>query len=127
MDEQPAKNTFETMPDGIMLLTQTGYQTEESVSMFQAKMDALTEEIHKQGKKSLILVDMSAVTGHTPKARAEGRERLAGNYDAMAVFGTSQTLSMIVNWLIKATGSADKVQFFTDRELALSWLRSHLK
>lgn len=127
MDEQPANNKLENLPDGIMVLTQTGFQTEVSVGMFQAQMDAQTEELHKAGKKALILVDMSAVTGHTPEAREEGRHRILGSYDAMAVYGKSQTLSMIVNWLINATGSGNKVQFFTERDKALDWLRSHQK
>lgn len=124
MADLPANNTLEVTPDGIFVLTQTGHQTAVSAGMFQEKMDSLTEEYHKKGKKALILVDMSGVTGHDPEVRAEGRKRLNGDYDAMAICGNNTAIRLIVNWLIRAAGDSQKVQFFSTKDEAMDWLHS---
>jgi len=124
-NKAPAKNTLKILSDGILQLTQTGYQTLESIGQFQTQLDDITLQNHEQGKKTLILVDMSGVTGHDPAAREEGKLRINGNYDAMAIYGSNVTIRMIVNWLIRLSGS-NKVRFFEKRNDALNWLRAQL-
>ncbi len=126
MAEQPAHNTLTITHDGILMLTQTGHQTTASVGQFQVKMDNLTEEYHKQGKKVLILVDVSGVTSHDPEARTEGRKRLNGDYDAMAICGNNTAIRLIVNWLIRTAGNSEKVQFFSTKDEAMEWLHSRM-
>lgn len=126
MERQPAKNSLSVLPEGIIQLTQTGYQTMESIAEFQAEIDDFTIRQHAQGKKAIILVDVSGVTGHDPEVREEGRRRLLGNYDAMAVCGTNTSLKMIVNWLIRTMGYEDRARFFESRAEALDWLKQHL-
>jgi len=123
-NKMPADNSLKILPDGIIQLTQTGYQTLESVGQFQTKIDDVVMQNHEQGKKALILVDMTGVTGHDPAAREEGKLRLRGEYDGLAIFGTNVTIRMIVNWLIHASGQEDKVRFFGKRDEALEWLHS---
>lgn len=124
MANQPAHNTLTITTDGILVLTQTGHQTAASVGIYQEKMDDLTDQYHKQGKKVLILVDVSGVTSHDPEARNEGRKRLNGNYDAMAICGNNTAIRLIINWLIKASGNSEKVQFFSTKDEAIDWLHS---
>ncbi len=123
-DKAQAKNTLKILPDGIIQLTQTGYQTLESVGQFQAKIDDITMQNHESGKKALVLVDMSAVTGHDPAAREEAKLRLNGNYDGLAIYGSSITIRMIVNWLIRLNKQENKVRFFDKRNDALDWLHN---
>lgn len=126
MDHKPASNSLSVLPDGIIQLTQTGHQTLVSISEFQADIDAYTDKQHRDGKKALILVDVSGVTSHDPEVRDESRRRLLGKYDAMAVCGANTSLKMIVNWLIRSMGYQDRAQFFGTRDEALAWLRGHL-
>lgn len=121
----PANNTLEKMPDDIILFTQRGYQTAASVSQFQPQIDGMTEQLHKEGKKALILVDMTNVSGHEPQAREEGKKRINGDYDALAICGSDVAMQMIVNWLIRLSGSGNRIQFFETREQALDWLHKH--
>src|SRR5262245_12062399 len=72
MAEPLASNTLTVMPDGIVDFTQVGHQTAASVGQFQPQIDKLTADNHQQGKKALILVDVTQVTGHDPEARSEG-------------------------------------------------------
>lgn len=123
-NQVPANNSMQILPEGIIELTQTGYQTLDSINMFHAPIDDATAELHKQGKKAVILVDISGVTGQEPQVITTVRQRLAGEYDAMAIYGNSSTLQMIVNWVLKAIGNNQRVQYFSDKEAAKKWLLS---
>ena len=125
-EKVPAHNKLEILDNGIMVLTQTGYQTIQSIGQFQTKVDDLTTQRHEQDKKALILVDMTGVTGHDPEAREEGKLRIDGEYDALAICGSDIALRMIVNWLIKLTGKGDRVQFFASKADAMQWLEQQL-
>jgi hypothetical protein len=122
----PANNSLDVLEDGIIKFTQVGHQTEQSVSQFQVKIDALTTEHHQQGKKALILVDLLDVTGQDPAAIEEGRKRMDGDYDALAVAAHSTAIRAIVNWMVKLAGKEDRIQFFGNNEDALAWLRTFL-
>lgn len=123
MANAPSENTLETLDDGILVLTQVGHQTAASLGQYQAEMDKITAERLAEGKGTKILVDMSYVTGHDPSALEEGRRRLNGDYEKLAICGQSTAIRMIVNWLIRAVGNRDKVQFFSTKEEGLAWLR----
>jgi hypothetical protein len=126
MAEQPANNTLTTTPDGIFVLTQTGYQTAASVSMFQGKIEEAIAKHHQQGKKFLLLIDVSGVTGHDSEARSESLKRLNGDYDAMAIFGNNTVIRLIISWLIRTAGDSERVQFFSNQDEALEWLHSKM-
>lgn len=122
MDTYESNNSLKVLPDGIIELTQRGYQTAQSVGQFQSQIDSMTDDAHKQGQKVLILVDMTEVTGHDPQAREEGKKRMNGNYDAMAICGSDMAIRLIINWLIRLSGAGDKVRLFETRDSALAWL-----
>lgn len=124
-DQVPANNTLQILPNGIIEIKQTGFQTADSIAMYQGKVDDMTAEMHKEGKKVLILVDVSEVTGQEPEVLKLAQERMKGDYDALAVFGTSAPVKMIVNWLLHATGSDERVKSFGNRDEAVKWLLSH--
>lgn len=93
---------------------------------FQAQVDDMTKALHQQGKKVLLLVDVSGVTGQDPDVLPEARERLKGDFDALALYGTSPAMNMIINWLIHAIGNDKRVMAFGDHDEALAWLLSQL-
>jgi hypothetical protein len=122
----PADNTMQILPEGIIELKQTGYQTKQSIAQYQAQIDDLTAQMHRQGKKVFILVDVSGVTGQEPEVLAEARQRFSGDYDAMALFGTSSTIQMILNWMMRTFGKNDhRIKLFSDRDQAIAWLLKH--
>ncbi len=124
MANAPSENKLETLDDGILVLTQVGHQTAASLGQYQAEMDKITADRLAKGIGTKILVDLSLVTGHDPSALDEGRKRLDGDYEKLAICGTSTAIRLIVNWLIRAVGNRDKVQFFSSKEEGLAWLRS---
>ncbi len=125
-DKTPAHNTLEILDNGILVLTQTGHQTQQSIGQFQPKVDDITADRHKHNRKALILVDMSGVTGHDPAAREDGKMRIEGDYDALAICGTDIALRMIVNWLVKLAGKGDRVRLFASKADAMKWLEAQL-
>src|SRR5690242_1997687 len=124
-DKQPASNSLQILPNGIVELKQTGFQTKDSIILFQAKIDDLTADMVKQGKKMLILVDVTGVTGQEPEVLTTARDRLKGDYTAMALVGTSPAIKMIINWLLHATGDDKRIKSFDTRDEATAWLLSH--
>ena len=126
MSHEPADNSLTILPNGIILLTQTGFQTAQSVSQFTVKTQETIEDYHRKGRKAFILVDLTKVTGHDAEARAEGLKRMKGNYDAMAVCGNNAALRLVVNWLIRMTDTGQKVQFFATYDEALHWLQDQM-
>ena len=123
MADAPSQNTLDTLDDGILVLTQVGHQTAASLGQYQAEMDKITSERLAKGEGTKILVDMTYVSGHDPSALEEGRRRLNGDYEKLAICGQSTALRMVVNWLIRAVGDRNKVQFFSTKEEGLAWLR----
>lgn len=116
-------NTLEILPDGIMQLTQRGFQTGASVVQYQTPMDELTVKFHQQGKKSLILVDMTDVTGHDAEAREKGEANMKGDFDAMAICGTNTTIRILVSFIVEVKGMGGRVKLFKTRDEGLKWLR----
>ncbi len=124
-DKVDANNTVQITPEGIIALTQTGYQTKASIAQFQTHIDRMTADMHEQGRKVLVLVDISGVTGQDPDVLMDARERLKGDYDALALYGTSPAIRMIINWLVHATGGDQRLRSFSDRQEAVDWLLTH--
>jgi hypothetical protein len=118
----PAENTLQLLPNGIIELKQTGYQTKENVVQYRGPIADFIAKMHTEGKKALILVDVSGVTGQEPEVLAMARERLDGDYDAMALVGTSSTIQMILNWMLRTFGKSEKIKVFGERDKAIDWL-----
>ncbi|HVI68921.1 MAG TPA: STAS/SEC14 domain-containing protein [Magnetospirillaceae bacterium] len=125
-EKTPAQNTMRELPDGVIELVQTGYQTTKSIVQYQAQIDALIRERRAKHKKALLLADISGITGHEPKVRDMAHDMLASDFDALAVITASNvTARLIGNWLVKLVGVGQRVQFFGDRDEGVAWLHSH--
>lgn len=124
MNEQPAKNSMHLAADGIIELTQTGYQTAATAWQFDKQIQEIMTKLHKKKKLALLLVDIGGVTGHDPEAREHAKERLQGDYDAMAVCGMNVTMRLIVTWLMRVTGNDPRIKFFDTKDEARKWLLS---
>lgn len=120
----PANNTLQALPEGIIELKQTGYQTKESIAQYRSQIYEFILQKHKDGRRALILVDLTGVTGQEPEVLAKAREQLDGDYDAMALLGTSSTIQMILNWMLRTFGKSEKIRMFGERDKAIAWLLS---
>lgn len=123
----PATNRMQELPDGIIELVQSGFQTTASIRQFQAAIDELVRQRRAANKKALLLADISGITGHEPKVRDLAHDMLKSDFDALAVFTANNvTARLIGNWLVKLVGVGGRVRFFGSREEALAWLhRAH--
>lgn len=124
-EQKQAKNKMQVLPDGVIELVQTGYQTAKSAMEFTAQIDELVRERRAAKESALILADISGITGHDAKVRDMAHDMLKSDFDKMAlVTAANLTARLIGNWLVKIVGVGERVQFFEDREQALAWLHS---
>lgn len=124
--QKQANNTMRVLPDGVVELVQTGYQTVKSTVQFAAQIDELVRQNRASHKPALILADISGISGHETKVRDMAHSLLKSDFDAMAVVTAANvTARLIGNWLVKIVGVGERVQFFEDQDEALVWLRSH--
>lgn len=125
-EQTPAHNTMHVLADGIIELIQTGYQTPASTTEFAPQIDKMIRTNRENHKLSLVMADISGITGHDVKVREMAHDMLQSDFDAMAIV-TSQNITarLIGNWLVRLVGVGQRVQFFEDRDEALAWLRTH--
>ncbi len=72
-----------------------------------------------------LLVDLRESPGVSPDARKVYERTVADDMLERVAFITSSTFMRVaVNFVTRASGRADKTQFFTELEPAMSWLRS---
>ena len=125
-DQPAADNSMQVLPDGIIELTQKGYQTSASTTQFQPQIDELVRQRRAAKKPALILSDISGITGHDTKVRDLAHDMLQSDFDAMAIItGGNITTRLIGNWLVKLVGVGKRVEFFEAKEEGLAWLKSH--
>jgi hypothetical protein len=116
---------MQVMPDGVIELVQTGYQTMESSMQFTSQIDDLVRQRRAAKEPALILADISGITGHDAKVRDMAHDMLKSDFDKMALITAANiTARLIGNWLVKIVGVGERVQFFEDRDKALEWLHS---
>ena len=122
-EQKQAHNTMQVLPDGVIELVQTGYQTMESSTQFMPQIDELVRQCRAKKQPALILADISGITGHDAKVRDMAHDMLKSDFDKMAlVTAANITARLIGNWLVKIVGVGERVQFFEDRQKALDWL-----
>ena len=125
-DQKQARNTLNVLDDGVIELTQNGYQTVESSMQYVTQVDDLVKKRRAEKKPALILADISGITGHDTKVRDMAHDMLKSDFDAMAlVTAANITARLIGNWLVKIVGVGERVQFFENRDKALAWLHQH--
>jgi hypothetical protein len=125
-EQTPANNSLAVAPDGIIVLTQRGYQTGASTVQFQAQIDELVRQRRVAKQAALILTDISAITGHDTKVRDLAHDLLQSDFDAMAIVtGGNVTTRLIGNWLAKLAGVGQRVEFFVTKDDGLAWLKTH--
>lgn len=124
-DKTPANNTMRELPDGIIELTQTGYQTTKSIIEHANEISELVKKRRADKKPALLLVDISGITGHDSDVRDIAHNNLTNDFDALAIVTAENvTARLIGNWLVKLVGQGERVRFFASHDDAFTWLKT---
>ena len=101
-----------------------GDQTYESVQTMGSQIETLFSQLSQQHKARLALDDVTQIGQAPPEARNKVVE-LAKSlpYDRLAMLGSSGVIRFGANLIIRASGRANRLRYFTDRAQAIAWLQ----
>jgi hypothetical protein len=109
--------------DNLIEIEVIGNQNVASVELMGRQLDTLISQLKAAGKSPLVLDNLLQMGTVNPEARrlvVELGKRLA--FDRCAMVGQGGILRFGANLMLRATGRADRIRFFTDRDEALRWL-----
>ena len=121
-----ANNIVKRSASGIILVIESGYQTEESISSLNNLVGREIKKLRAAKKPALIFADLSRITGHDKSAEREAGKTLEIPFDAMALYTTSRTERLIINTIIILHNSRDRVRTFKTPAEATAWLREFI-
>lgn len=101
-----------------------GDQTERSVYTVVYENRKFAEELRKQGKKVLMMSDLTnlgASTAGSRKASTDALQKM--DYDKVALFGANKFMKHLANLIVFGSGMSHKVRYFDTKEQAEEWLR----
>lgn len=122
-----ANNIVKRSANGIILVIESGYQTEASIANLNLQVNKEVKGLRAAKKPALILVDLSRITGHDKSAEAEATKTLRIPFDAMAIYTASRAERLMINTLILLHNSRDRVRTFKTVPEATAWLREFAK
>lgn len=110
-------------PDGYIEVIIDGPQTFMSFDNLMPDASDYLEELQKQGKKRLGLIDLSKQTDFTVDSNRAGMQILESlNYEKLAFFGAKTSLNEVAKAIILAIGKSDNTKMFKTRDEAVKWL-----
>lgn len=111
--------------DGFLEQVYIGDQTGEGVDRAIAIATNIIEQLQKDGKPVLIIVDSSKLGKLSTPTRKSSVEALRSiYYDKVAIFGANAFSKAMVNLIIHASGKRRKVRIFDNRSAAEKWLKN---
>jgi PAS domain S-box-containing protein len=99
-----------------------GYITGDVARSLVAETKQLAAELHRQGHRAYLLIDISGVTGQSSDARIAAKEIGGSGLDKIAVVGGGRALSMIGQYVARAGGMGGYTRFFRTNAKATNWL-----
>jgi PAS domain S-box-containing protein len=112
--------------EDIIELTIQGRQTRDTVLQMGESIRDEIKDLRSRGKKIQIMADISgmSVKDSTSGSRQESRKLLASlAVDRAAIYGKGAWMGFIM-YLIKVTGTAKNIRFFTSKRKAQHWLKT---
>lgn len=110
--------------DNMIEIAVVGDQNAASVELMGRQIETLVTQLKAVGKPCLVLdnlLQMGKVDTEARKLVVELGKRL--DFDRAAMLGQGGLLRFGANLMLRATGRAYKIRFFTDRTAAVTWLR----
>lgn len=86
------------------------------------KTRTIALEIRANGKKPLLLIDISGITGQTSAARSEAKQLKAFGLRRIAVCGGGKAITTVGKYIAKAGGMSSYTKFFRTEKQARQWL-----
>jgi len=111
-------------PDGYIEATIIGDQTKMSFEHMHLAAEEMLNQLEKQGKPRIGLIDVSKQGGFSSDSNKEAMQILEKlPYDKLAIFGANKVLAQVTNAIILAMGRSANTRLFGDRQTALAWLQ----
>jgi hypothetical protein len=102
-----------------------GDQTVKSVQAMGDDADKLITQQQKQGKRPLVLDNLTKMGKVPPEARKRVVEvGKAMRCEKLAMYGNNTMLKLGANLLLNATGRGNQVKYFDDYDKAIEWLHA---
>ncbi|HWZ66078.1 MAG TPA: ATP-binding protein [Patescibacteria group bacterium] len=111
----------------IVLCVMHGYITHVIVKQLLADGKIRTGKLAKQGRKTLLLTDVSNVTGVSADARKVLRVATDYVVDKSAVFGANPFITLIAQYVIRLSPVVNKTMIFKTRSEAVNWVLGRKK
>jgi hypothetical protein len=109
-------------PEGYVEVVIVGDQTYMSFLDLKADADLILKKLQQDGKKRLVLIDISRQGEFSTGSNKAGMEVLESTpYDGVAIFGADRVLEEVTKAIILAMGK-ENAKLFLDRQTAVSWL-----
>lgn len=109
--------------DSIIQIDVVGNQNRASVELMGRQISTLITQMRAAGKPCLVLDNLLEMGAVDPEARrlvVELGKRL--DFDRAVMVGKGGLMRFGTNLMLRATGRADKIRFFEDRDEAVRWL-----
>jgi len=110
-------------PEGYIEVSVEGDQSYMSFVNLMPEAATMLEELQKEGKPKLGLIDVTHQGAHTSESNHSALEMLeALDYDRLAIFGANVMLSEVIQGIVIAIGKAETIKICKMREDAVGWL-----
>lgn len=111
--------------DGIIYNLYLGDQTGQTVKNTGDDVNLLLKRLKRQGKKILILADISQIGNISLPARQVGLGLIQElEYDKLAIYGADFMTGSIVKVIVSVSGRSYKIRSFDSKPEAVEWLKS---
>lgn len=116
-------NTVSITKNGIILEIFEGDQSYDTVQQTTDKLSEKIEEVKKKGKEAKVLIDLTGIGSTNAGSRKASVGALRNlDYDKIALFGGSNYVRHLSNFVIKASGRSKKAKVFKEKKEAMKWL-----
>ena len=109
--------------EGYIEISLSGDLTSVTIEELERQILPLVDQLQRQGKPILSLVDLSGAGNYSPgsnKASMNLMENIP--YEKVAMYGANFALKEAVKLITIAMGKGDNTKIFDTREQALEWL-----
>lgn len=114
--------TVRLTADHIIVCVLHGYVSEPLVVDSLAQTEHYIQLLRAQNKPVLLLIDASGVSGQSSGARSQAKRLGVMGVQKLAVTGARGPLALVVQYLIKASGTGGYARMFKSGHLARQWL-----
>lgn len=117
------KNEVHIIENDIVEIIYHGEQNAEAVNELNKAVLLIAKEYKEKNKKLLLLGCMEDIQSTTSLARRNSSEAINNlPFEKAAVYGASVFIKYLSKLVLFATGKANVVQFFDNRQQAIKWL-----